>query len=148
MTSAHAESSTEGTESNRDVPSAITIISETPITIATGIYSRGDVVEVTPALVEATTDREGECFLTIADDEAEQVRRYGERKFIRGNHGDEIKAADGVIEAEREAAQARAASDSGLDGLREAWREESEAARNAVHRWQSRTLTAPRPLQN
>ena len=120
-----------------DLPKAITIVADS-LTIATNVFGRGDVVEVTDDLLEATTDRDGKTFLAMADDEREQVRVYGRRMFLPGDHGAAIRAHDAKAAAAREALRKAQADRNGLAALRDVYAEE-EALRAAPYSSRSKT---------
>jgi hypothetical protein len=53
-------------------------------TAVSEIFSRGDSLLVTSEVVEAGTDRVGNCWLSLVDDVESQILKWGEPYFARG----------------------------------------------------------------
>lgn len=134
------------TATGRDnLPETITIVADS-LTILNAVHGRGDVLTVDDDLVKATTDRDGATFLTLADDEAAQIATWGRPMFVSGDRAKEIRAADDLIEEERERVQAAIDDASGLEALRQGWDEDRLWRDNGPRvAWKSRTIST-RPV--
>lgn len=120
------------------LPGCITVLDT--LTLAASVFGRGDVVELTPEVVAACTDTEGRTFLVLADDEREQVRIWGRRMFLPGDHGDAIREADRKAQETR---GALADADGAVAALKMEYAREDDARAAAKRkRNDSRTTSA------
>lgn len=112
----------DGTERAPDtsaekIPTKITALVD-GLTFGTAVRLRGEIIDLTPELVQQSRDRDGNSFLTL--DEDAQIRRWGQVMFKPGDHAAEIKAADDQRRAAQVQARARAA-DPGMLALLDVW---------------------------